>query len=85
MEMNTIIKLNLNDTVKVKLNEKGKEIYLKYLNLPFTDPAKNEKLLNNCEFQLWELFAIFGDFVGNGNLFPFDDGDISFQIKTEEL
>lgn len=65
-EMNAI---NLNTVVRVKLTEKGKEIY------NCSDNYK--KLKDDClETELWDIMSIFGIYFYNGCTLPFENNEI---------
>lgn len=55
--------VNINEYIKVKLTDKGKEIYRKYYHdiddkyVPTLDIDEEDF----CKFQLWEFMKIFGE------------------------
>jgi len=81
------IKINLNDTVKVKLNDFGiellKEKHRYYDSLipnhkPFELPKRDAD--GYTEYQLYELFENFGSSIRFACVVPFDT-DIIIQVK----
>ena len=73
-------KFNINEHVKVKLTERGLEVYKKhYEKFGIKAPAKEAKD-GYYRFQLWELMQIFGGSVGAGVKLPFET-DIYFDDK----
>lgn len=62
------IEIKLNDFVKVKLTEEGLEQHTTFLNsLGIKPPTLVTDSKGLVEFQLWELFNIFGSQTYNGN------------------
>lgn len=78
------MKLNINDTVKVKLTPYGLELYRKYW-LPYCKfgctPTKQD-INGYTEFQLWDLMNIFGSSLYLGCKLPFDT---TIEIPEEML
>jgi hypothetical protein len=69
--------VNINQTCKVKLTEKGKKILFEYYrDWPGVPEDKLEK-----EFHLWELMQIFGPHVYNGCEIPFVNNVIDLNEK----
>ena len=68
------IKFNINDNVKVKLTDKGKEVLGKYWGGKMPDWYANYHEGNGYyKFQLHELARIFGEELFNGNMnLPFE-------------
>jgi hypothetical protein len=70
------MKFNINEYVWVKLNDKGREIYLRSfdciplefrrVHLPETDSDGYSR------FQMWSFMQIFGSHIGTGFDPPFD-------------
>lgn len=60
--------LNINDTVRVKLTEKGKRVYNYYVGLSNAFDKSKEDIL---ETELWDIAKIFGPmfYVGAEALF----------------
>lgn len=62
------IEINLNDDVKVKLTKEGLAQWRCFLNgLGIKPPTLTTDSEGLVEFQLWELFNIFGSQTYNGN------------------
>lgn len=72
-----MLKLNWNDTVKVKLTEHGKEIYrAQYDELnamrvakglsAFERPEPNVDENGLTTFQLWHFIQLYGNYIGMG-------------------
>ena len=86
------IKFNLNETVKVKLTAKGRNILVKHHNR-FLETTKEEvKKMHPSdeegytEFQMWTLMQIFGNNVYMGQLeYPFDMNMIIVTKDNNEL
>lgn len=75
-----IAEFNLNEIVVVKLTDKGKKAYKKYeTNLNLSNNLKKENLDGEIEFELWNLFKIFGEHMGIGNQVLFINN--SFRMK----
>jgi hypothetical protein len=70
------IKFNMNDYVKVKLNEYGKECYRKYFEkvMPMLGYQLKAKIDEDGYYkdQLHIIFTIFGQYMTLGFLCPFD-------------
>lgn len=80
------IDFNMNNDVKVKLTDYGKQILAdKFSNIPGIDV---NKILNYIkvdsngyyEFQLWDLMSTFGEYLYNGCKLPFET-NIKFSGK----
>lgn len=68
------MKLNINDTVKVKLTPIGWEIYRKHYTPFCTEgyiPPKQDSR-GYVEFQLWDLMHVFGPNMYLGCKVPFE-------------
>lgn len=79
--MNAVI--NLNDTVKVKLSDRGLEIHREsWDKIMCNSPYQNSYIPPSVDeegysyFQLWDLMHIFGSKVSMGLKLPFKDTDI---------
>lgn len=69
------VKLNINDTVKVKLTQQGRELHriahIKFwsergymdANKPFPYRAPEEDVEGYSRWQLWDLMATFGPYI----------------------
>lgn len=60
------MEFNINENVKVKLTDKGKDIYFhQYDDYP-TINASYPKVDNNgyTRFQLWDLMKLYGSYMG---------------------
>ena len=70
--MNIVVKINVNDIIKVKLTEKGERILermgLEYLHEPDEDGWSS--------WQIWVLMETFGNHVGMSSQVPFETGMI---------
>jgi len=73
-----LVKINLNDRIKVKLTVKGIKAYIDHMNEPnerakIGRPIKTKWLLPSIDdegytqFQLWEFINIFGHYFYLGN------------------
>lgn len=80
--------LNMNCIVKVKLNDKGRDIYYhqfdKY-NQPDLFKPRFPKVdeTGYSEFQLWNLMEIFGEYMKMGCETPFDN--LNVYIEADDL
>ena len=87
-------KLNINEYVKVKLNETGLDIYIKRmkeinesLKEKGTDlefplyPVRDDK--GYVKFQLWDLMELFGEYLRVGEEIPFENNSI--YIESSDL
>ena len=58
--------INLNDRIKVKLNERGKDIYFhqydKFVGISQTMPKVDEN--GYTEFQIWRFMELYGEHIG---------------------
>lgn len=85
-------KVNINETVKVKLNEVGLAIYAdraKETNKRFEEnnvkwkcplyPKRDDK--GYVKFQLWDLMNLYGEHLGLTLMSPFEDNVIYFDDK----
>ena len=76
------IEMNLNDQVKVKLTEHGKEILEKYYDKPVSNYDKN----GYRTFSIWEFANIFGKEFYNGQMKPsIVNNNLVIEIKTSIL
>lgn len=80
--------LNMNCSVKVKLNDKGKDIYYhrhdKYFQSELLKPRFPKVDEDGySEFQLWDLMKIYGEYMVMGLSTPFDD--LNIYIKDDDL
>ena len=69
------ISININDSVKVKLTDKGKEI----LGQPKNSYYKTHRYNDNTSVlsvSIWELMEIFGEHLYNGCTIPFAHNEI---------
>lgn len=87
-------KLNLNSTIKIRLNDYGKDIYYHHLDeLNEWLKSKGAKPLERSfpkvdengfsEFQLWYFMSIYGQHSANGC--PEYWEDLNFYIDDEDL
>ncbi len=76
--------VNLNEYIKVKLTDKGKEIYRNYYNDIYDDyvPTLDVDEEGFCKFQLWYFMRIFGEHfnMGGGLLC---ETDVKIQIREK--
>lgn len=81
------IHFNINNEVKVKLNEKGKEIYLSHLKEISSeaecDYARKTNSYRYTTFQLWDLMKLFGDHMRLGEEPVFENNEIIFKEEQE--
>lgn len=81
------IHFNLNEEVKVKLNEKGKEIYLSHLKEISSEPecvfVRKTNSSGYTTFQLWDLMKLFGDYMRLGEEAVFENNEIIFKDEQE--
>jgi len=86
-ELTKEIHFNLNNEVKVKLNEKGKEIYLSHLKKVSSEPECAFVRETNSDgyttFQLWDLMKLFGDYMRLGEEPVFENNEIIFKEEQE--
>lgn len=88
--------LNINDTIKVKLNEVGLAIYAdraKETNKKFEEnnikyrcpifPKRDDK--GFVEFQLWDLMNLYGKHLELALTPPFENNKIYFDDNLEEV
>lgn len=77
------MKFNVNDYVKVKLNEKGINIYLernqhlrdmmsKYYNHEYVVKPPKIDEEGFTKFQMWDLMQLYGPYLGLGMDLPFE-------------
>jgi hypothetical protein len=69
--------VNINDTVKVKLNDRGFEIhknmwepFYNTIKTTYVPPFKDKD--GYSTFQLWSLMETYGPHISLGSLAPFD-------------
>lgn len=82
-------KFNINDTVKVKLTERGKQIHREEWDRVFGDksgfiytpPLEDEN--GYSRWQMWSLMKIFGNHMGLGLDCPFET-NILIEFKWSE-
>ena len=78
-----MIKFNINDHVKVKLTDLGKDIYLHQydrINKVYSNYSKTILTPSNpkvdkdgyTDFQLWELMQLYGQHLHMGTKLPFE-------------
>jgi len=80
-EVTLELKINLNEDVSVQLNERGREIYVKYFRARRLKPPPLKKEAGGwCAFHIWELMRIFGPELHMGLPIPFVGNII--RIKT---
>lgn len=86
-ELGKEIHFNINYEVKVKLNEKGKEIYLSYLKEISSEPecvfVRKTNSSGYTTFQLWDLMKLFGDYMSLGEEPVFEHNEIIFKEEQE--
>lgn len=68
------ITLNVNETVKVKLTDRGRAILLK------EKYPKDEDSLGYSKWRLWELMSIFGEHLYNGCELTFENEIIIHEV-----
>ena len=80
MENKQLKCFNLNDYVFVKLNDYGEKIW-EYQNADFLMEAPKLKLEKDgyLKIQLWELMRIYGKFLHNGSMLPFERAEMFFE------
>lgn len=72
-----MIKFNINDTVKVKLTDMGKDIYYhQYDQFNLTPEYPEVDEIGYTKFQLWELMRLYGQCISmtgtvKNNTLPF--------------
>lgn len=89
------IRFNLNDNVKVKLNEYGHQIHKQWhadfldllrpeyrMNHPYRPPTEDEE--GYSSWQLWSLMQIFGPHIELGRFPPFSTEMILVGCEIEE-
>lgn len=76
--------VNLNEYIKVKLTDKGKEIYRNYWNYIDDEyvPKLNVDEEGYCKFQLWEFMHIFGEHFHMGGGLPCET-NVKIQIREK--
>jgi len=74
-----LMKFNINDYVKVKLNDKGRKIHREWwdniyqdCSHPFEYQAPKEDENGYSKWQLWGLIHIFGPHITLGTRVPFE-------------
>jgi len=71
------VEINLNDSVRVKLTERGLKIYKEYFKQFPIDCHREPKIVDSYyETQLHELMQIFGSSLFNGCIMPFETANI---------
>ncbi len=73
------MKVNINEQVKVKLTDSGKEVYSNYLS-QFKSPLVNKIVPNELNIPLWEFAQIFGSelYMGQVKTPFFEKNEIEF-------
>lgn len=76
--------VNLNEYIKVKLTDKGKEIYRNYWHDLDDEhvPTLNIDEEDYCKFQLWEFMRIFGEHFHMGGGMPCET-NVKIQIREK--
>ena len=78
--------VNLNENIKVKLTDKGKEIYRNYYHdIDVNDedvPTLEVDKEGYCEFQLWHFMRIFGEHFYMGGCSPCET-NVKIQIREK--
>lgn len=81
------IHFNVNNEVKVKLNKRGKEIYLSHLKEVSSEPecvfVRKTNSSGYTTFQLWDLMKLFGDYMSLGEEPVFENNEIIFKEELE--
>ena len=82
------MQINMNDKVKVKLTEAGRETYRAFMTdvsaplepyLPALDPSRDLDADGFSEFHFWEIMQVFGPRMHMGMTeMPFEENAISF-------
>ena len=87
------VRFNINDEIKVKLTDKGRELLAKKIaegnsiaKLPadFIPSCYQEDNEGYIHPQLWEFMAIFGTHFFNGGPCYIENNEIIFEAKEEE-
>lgn len=76
--------VNLNEYIKVKLTDKGKEIYRNYYHYIDDEdvPKLNVDEEGYCKFQLWDFMHIFGEHFHMGGGLPCET-NVKIQIREK--
>jgi hypothetical protein len=76
--------VNLNEYIKVKLTDKGKEIYRNYYHYIDDEdvPTLDVDEEGFCKFQLWEFMQIFGEHFHMGGDLPCET-NVKIQIREK--
>lgn len=76
--------VNLNEYIKVKLTDKGKEIYRNYWHYIDDEdvPTLDTDEEGFCKFQLWEFMHIFGEHFHMGGRLPCET-NVKIQISEK--
>ena len=76
--------VNLNEYIKVKLTDKGKEIYRNYYHYIDDEdvPTLDVDEEGFCKFQLWEFMRIFGEHFRMGGGLPCET-NVKIQIREK--
>ena len=87
------IKINLNEVVKVKLTDLGKDIYCRWYDKLMANygrtihepklPKEDDKGYT-C-FQLWNFMEIYGKYIGMANPNVIDPLGIIYELPKEEV
>ena len=90
------VKINLNDIVKVKLTDYGKEIYyhrhdgliecMRYHGIESTTikpsfPKEDDE--GKSKFQLWDFIELYGEHIGMGKSNVIEPLDIEVEVSDE--
>ena len=76
--------VNINEHIKVKLTDKGKEIYRnQYYDIDDEHvPTLDIDEEGYCEFQLWHFMRIFGEYFCTGGGLPCET-NVKIQIREK--
>ena len=89
------VKINLNDTIKVKLTDHGKEIYyhrhdrliehIRYHGIePTIKPSfPKEDDEGKTKFQLWDFIELYGEHIGMGKPNVIEPLDIEVEAQDD--
>ena len=84
------IRLNLNDIVKVRLTDLGREIYHQYYNINrrygkiICNPVlPEEDEAGYMKFQLWVFMSIYGNYIGMTKPNVIDPIEIIYELPEE--
>jgi hypothetical protein len=73
------MKVNINEQVKIKLTDSGKEVYSNYLS-QFNSPSISKMVPDELTLPLWEFAQIFGSelYMGQVKAPFFENNEIEF-------